>query len=1092
MAAHRYWRIRIISSFAPSGSWCALHEVEMRETVGGVNAISGGTATASTQYSAEAPADAIDGDPATRWLSDNEAPCWWQYEFPSDVDIAELVITAGNDGAGQTVDYQPAEFELLCSHDGTTWRHVASFTESAWSASETRNYDVGPAEGENVYTLTVTNGDAETGDTTGWTVTSAGWQAATVNDTVHPGPYEGTFYFYAGAVASTAMHQDLAVPAAAEADIDAGKGGFAFIHWRANTYSNTDYPKVRFRFLDGVGTEVGVSHTVECHTDTGVWRSFELKAPVPVGARTIRLELDCDRTSGSQANGYLDAISDVTLQTGTRYAALANAGCYGGSLANWTKVSGAGTLQAEPWASGSIQCFGSHSFLPGINGGAVYEQIVSVPTAAESNIDAGGSTCSIEYRFANLQALDAGRLNLRFLDGADVELGTHTGAEHLPATGNVWAVEREEASVPIGTRKIAVQMESIYYSGTHANAYFDEIGAIYFAPPPGISVPLQLQWGINAGSIVNANPLDLRWGIISYIEGSLGIAWRVGFESDSFAALAPYGATYLEGTTAAAFLGERDNDYTGDTSPEALDGAISDGAISAISTVLLADSPGALALHFAGDYYYRIWVIPDSLTLQNPQLGVPIPFEIWNAYPWDNNLDSIGGTGQTGLSLNLSAPSLFTEIELREVEITIGFDAPPQITAEFIFDFAQGSGTLDFSATIAEFVQMVPDPPVTEYWEWLTDIITGHDGSEQRIALRGVPRRYTSYSFMLEDEGARRRQAERWFKSLASRIVLPYYQYAGLLEQTSAIGATKLFFDPQRVDVRDEEFVIVLDAATETGFLVKLDAVVADGATLAVPLTSEMRQGWVVSPAFTSRLADGSGPRMRTTWGNITVDAEALDVRPQFKRPGSTATINTFDGYPVLDRRPLADEEVPENYTVNYEVIDSRTGLLNIKTSWPHPFMAGERKFLVQRYLDPEEMDWWRDFLGDLRGMQNPFLLPTWRQDLTVPQAPSAGSSQLLVSQTDYVSLYFPYESYKRLQIETAGGTIWRKVLQATNNGDGTVTLELDNAFGLNPEDVDVRRVSFLNLARLGRDRVKLSHAHHTTTIAIGVRTVDA
>lgn len=517
------------------------------------------------------------------------------------------------------------------------------------------------------------------------------------------------------------------------------------------------------------------------------------------------------------------------------------------------------------------------------------------------------------------------------------------------------------------------------------------------------------------------------------------------------------------------------------------------GAATAPASFSLPSAPAVIAGTFLFDYYYRIWIIPSVMNVQNPRYNVGIPFHVWNAYPqpYVNSLDAITLVNGTGLTFDVSPPSDFKAIEYREVNITITPAAGISVDAEITFDFSEGLGTLFFRAEIADFVQMAPDPPVVETLEWLTDIIPAHKGKEQRIALRSSPRRGIRYSFILENEDERRRQYRRWYKSMGSRIVLPFYQYSTRLTASSASGTSQLYFDPANTDLREGEFAILYRARTDEGFLVKLGALAVDGAALDTPLTFDATTDMVIAPCFTSRLLDRTGLSMYSVTGEISIQAEVMDTRPLFSRPGSTAVISSFDGYNVLDRRPVVVGETPELFDRNYEVMDNKTGLQESYYSWPHPAVGGSKQWRIRRRVNPVEMDWWRDFLAAAEGQQNPFLMPTWFEDLVAAEAPATGSSSLLLQASDYASLYHPYETYKRLQIETAAGTIWKKVLTATDNPDGTATLELDTPFGPNPEDVIINRISFLNLTRFASDTVTLTHDHLTTLLEVPTRTVD-
>lgn len=503
---------------------------------------------------------------------------------------------------------------------------------------------------------------------------------------------------------------------------------------------------------------------------------------------------------------------------------------------------------------------------------------------------------------------------------------------------------------------------------------------------------------------------------------------------------------------------------------------------------------GAVYLGWLGLSYFRIWVIPRVLAAQNPSIGTGIPFHIWNAYSRPNELEQILGENDTGLEFNFEEGNVWRGIEFREVEITITPQAPIQIEADFQFVFANGVGEFRFEAVIADFVQMRPDPPVTEIWEWFTDIIIGHNGTEQRIALRETPRRSTSYEIGLENEADRRQQYNRWFTSLASRLIFPYYQYATRVTEPQEIGDSVLVFNPATTDIRDGEFVVVLSEATETGGLARVDTVTSTGATLESPLQFPVTRGSIVAPAFASRIEDRSGFVMFNVHGTLKVEAQVLDVRPQFSRPGSSAVIEQFDGLPVLTERPVSTTgPSSEDFYVDYEVIDSDTGLLDIKSSWSHPRVIMQRKFAVRRFQEATKMDWWRDFLDGARGMQNTFLMPTWFADLVKLEDPIPNGTNLSILSNNYAASYFPFETYRRLQIELEDGRIiYRLVLQAIEDeAPGIINLSLDQPFGENVEDTQIKKISFLNVCRLGSDRVTLIHDHQRTELQLVIQTTD-
>lgn len=517
------------------------------------------------------------------------------------------------------------------------------------------------------------------------------------------------------------------------------------------------------------------------------------------------------------------------------------------------------------------------------------------------------------------------------------------------------------------------------------------------------------------------------------------------------------------------------------------DGPNDDATITTPTILTLGGAGYGLIRHFLGDYYYRIWVIPNPLNILNPRVGVLYPFHVWNSYTAPNNLNSINGTGLTGLTLDITPPSLFKAVEYRLVNLTIGPTAPTEINAHYNFVFDNGTGLLDISAVLTIYIDLLPDIPVTEFWDWLTDVIIARDSTEQRISIRPGPKLTMLSEFILETESDRRYRYKEWFKGMSQGVVVPYVQYSTRITQAS--GPTKLYFDPARSDFRENDFIIILDPWTGLGQIGTVDTVDVDGVTLTSPLGAAVTEGALVAPGYASRLHDATGPAMRSVIGRLEIQATMLGLRNPLSRPGSTAVITYLNSLPILDRRPLAMEDVNENFLGGIEMLDSDVGMETIRTQWPHPFIEGNRRFYVKRVQEPIEMDYWRDFLNLIKGKQNPFLFSTYREDLVPTGNPSVGSPNLTIVDDRYRADYFPNATYKYIRIETTGGTLHRRVLTATDGGNNTTILELDAVFPVGM--TTITKVSFLNICRLESDRVKWIHGSFDSVVELTHRTIN-
>lgn len=114
--SHRYWRIR--STVAQQ--WLGMNTVEGRETRDGSNAFTGGTASASSQFSGTFSADkAVDGNGSTKWaIAENQGlNAWWKYDLGSGnakeiVEFAFTIDDATNCFASYALEY---------SDDNSAW-----------------------------------------------------------------------------------------------------------------------------------------------------------------------------------------------------------------------------------------------------------------------------------------------------------------------------------------------------------------------------------------------------------------------------------------------------------------------------------------------------------------------------------------------------------------------------------------------------------------------------------------------------------------------------------------------------------------------------------------------------------------------------------------------------------------------------------------------------------------------------------------------------------------------------------------------------------------------------------------------------------
>lgn len=138
-ASYKHYRLNVSAS---EGDWISLAALLLigPSTPDGVP--TGGTASTSDAYGPAS--NAFDGNPATYWETDNPAPQWIAYEFPSATALTGYGLQARDHGS-PTARTAPTAWILEGSNDGSTW--VTLDTRSGvtdWTAGATKTYGVEP------------------------------------------------------------------------------------------------------------------------------------------------------------------------------------------------------------------------------------------------------------------------------------------------------------------------------------------------------------------------------------------------------------------------------------------------------------------------------------------------------------------------------------------------------------------------------------------------------------------------------------------------------------------------------------------------------------------------------------------------------------------------------------------------------------------------------------------------------------------------------------------------------------------------------------------------------------------------------------
>ncbi|QBZ71731.1 hypothetical protein [Pseudomonas phage KP1] len=497
---------------------------------------------------------------------------------------------------------------------------------------------------------------------------------------------------------------------------------------------------------------------------------------------------------------------------------------------------------------------------------------------------------------------------------------------------------------------------------------------------------------------------------------------------------------------------------------------------------------------FFRDYYFRIHVAPLLIELQTVASSQTREVTVWNSYPYTfAQLNEILLSNSSGIEVNGAlTPYAMAPLEELTYDVTVTTAGPPNINVEIQFDFSNVFNPPAILVTGSRAVKfdVVPEIPVVEVWQWLTDNIVAVDGTEQRIAVRGeVPRFEQTIKVIFETAQQQRKFYSDLLASLG-RLWIPEFQYAVRTTTASAALSFQLNYDNAKTDLRPGEYALIQTVTNSA--LVEIESLNASGALVAAPLAFAIPTGSLLMPGAPALINDGTRLSRYAVneVGETTVTAKMIKQRSQLERIGSEIELPTFLGDALILKRPLAESLVDDGFSTGQQSIENQTGLPDLITRWDYTRIVGERQFKVNRIHRPEEMDYWKAVLAHARGAARKFWVPTFRPDLQISARPAVAASSLTVQGVEYAEKVFSVVSHRYIEIETLAG-IHRTTITGATVFDVNTVLAINPSMPSGETWRDIIRISYLLPVRLADDKVTWKHYGLESLLELSIITAE-
>lgn len=521
--------------------------------------------------------------------------------------------------------------------------------------------------------------------------------------------------------------------------------------------------------------------------------------------------------------------------------------------------------------------------------------------------------------------------------------------------------------------------------------------------------------------------------------------------------------------------------------PTARRGSFTDNRPVDVSHV---NAAGYMAGSFRHDFYYRVHLLPKVVDLGNVVSQQVVDIEVWNAWFVVNELQSISESTDGGVSFvgPIPAPTAFGPLENRVYQLTVDTAGPPNIEVMFLMSFVLDSVVLSVTGKrVVTLIALINwDDGILERYSWLTDIITTYDGGEQRVKLISEPRREIeahlqavglTHIQMLESMLA------GWQARAFSLPFWPdYYRLTADLPQ----GSTQL----TGIDTTDSEFYVggtmMFWANEYESETVEIAAMTTTSLTFALPTQGVWPTG---TKYYSCKFAMIQQQQQITRPTRHVLDMKAKLIVTD-NAGGTAADYPTvYGGYGVLDYVPNEVEPVEEEYIRSLRVLDPKT----YKPAYEDPigYTSHVRKvsFLAENRTKRRKLKQW---LYAREGRYRPFWMPSWNHDFTMTRVITDAAQAIYIKWCGYKRYVNLSVGRNYLMVETVtGAKYYRKIVGCNEESVTEEVLNIDAPLGVTLSPSQIKRISYLNLARLESDTVEIHHLTDTVTTAnIMVRTV--
>ena len=474
-----------------------------------------------------------------------------------------------------------------------------------------------------------------------------------------------------------------------------------------------------------------------------------------------------------------------------------------------------------------------------------------------------------------------------------------------------------------------------------------------------------------------------------------------------------------------------------------------------------------IALSFGTFFFDNVFLTPPVIDAGVVVPGAEFSFELWHSSTDAKTLAGVTESGAFGVELNgvtsgilYSFTSMAYGVSLNQGNGLIDYRAA--------FDFGTGSSysfnlTASMALVMPERIDWSTQPEMSI--QYLTEVIESFDGTEQRIALRDTPRCSLGYMYSMTDE-----QQYRFDNKIATStgsMIVPLWPLQCQLSRAVQPGDTSVVLEAINAHVRTSDTLLISEG--DECEVVSIEAVDGAVVTLKHLAKKTFSTNAVVLPARIAYPADESNSTSLLRGFDhhtITYDLDETIIL----KPIPVDDFERFNARPIFPFRPDRSKDVTTQYNRLRETLDPLIGARSI-----YDRTKGAVKILGQTFtfFSEQERQRFEDFAELMTGAQGEFYIEGPGQAFELSEDIVVPTYKFKIKSSGYTNFANSNSLATNIAIKLYNGTtIYRAILNATGNPDGTETITTKEITAV-LKQTDIETIVPLYLARFDSDEFR-------------------